>query len=219
MRTIFVGDIHGCAEEFAEILEKVAFKCDRDRLLLTGDILSRGPDPIGVWETVQQTGAEMVLGNHDDRLLNQLRCERDGQSLEIDNPDQVRVLSLVTPVMDGFLPWLEAVPLFISDADFLLVHAGINPAKGLNGTTRNEFLKIRTWPPVKGLDGPRWHDCYEPDNRILVFGHDAPGGLVEKRRSDGSLYLIGLDSGCVYGNRLSAYVFEENRIVQVTRRQ
>jgi len=52
----------------------------------------------------------------------------------------------------------------------------------------------------------------------LVFGHDAPGGLVLKKRR-GKPYLVGLDSGCVYGNALSAYILEEARIVQTASRQ
>ena len=101
---------------------------------------------------------------------------------------------------------------------FLLVHAGINPEKGFEGTTRDEFIAIRTWPPVEGIEGPRWYDSLIPDHHIIIFGHDAPSGLVVKRRGDGTPYLVGLDSGCVYGGRLSAYILEEERIVQVKSR-
>ncbi|MDE2703949.1 MAG: metallophosphoesterase, partial [Gemmatimonadota bacterium] len=71
MRTIFVGDVHGCAAEFEAFLEKVDYS-DRDRLLLTGDAFARGPDPLAVWKLICDTEAEMVLGNHDARLLKQL---------------------------------------------------------------------------------------------------------------------------------------------------
>ena len=90
--------------------------------------------------------------------------------------------------------------------------------KGLQGTRRKEFLKIRTWPPTDDLASPRWHDFYEPEYPLLVFGHDAPGGLVVKKRA-GRPYLIGLDSGCIYGGQLSGYVLEEARLVQVESQQ
>ena len=109
--------------------------------------------------------------------------------------------------------------MFVENADFLLVHAGINPEKGLVGTTREEFLTIRTWPPNETTVGPRWHDHHTPGNGPLVFGHDAPGGLVVKRGDDGTPYLVGLDSGCVYGFQLSAYVLDDRRILQVPSRQ
>ena len=218
MRTIFVGDIHGCSAEFDDLLNEVGYDSAKDRLLLTGDILSKGPDPIGVWDRIKQTGAEMVLGNHDDRLLTHLRSIVNGNPKKLKNPDHIRLLDFVTPLIGEFLPWLETVPLYISDVRFLLVHAGVNPEKGLEGTTRDEFLAIRTWPPTGGIEGPRWHDHIVPDSGVLVFGHDAPFGLVEKRKSDGSPCLIGLDSGCVYGNQLTAYILEEDRIVQAENR-
>ena len=218
MRTIIVGDIHGCGAEFEDLLDVAGYDSNGDRLLLTGDILSKGPDPIRVWERIGQTRAEMVLGNHDDRLLTHLRGIADGQPRMLKNQDHVRLLKLVTPVIEGLLPWLGGIPLFISDPKFLLVHAGINPSKGLEDTSRDEFLAIRTWPPTGGIEGPRWHDSLSPDSRLIIFGHDAPGGLVEKRRPDGSPYAIGLDTGCVYGNQLSAYILEEDRFVQVESR-
>jgi bis(5'-nucleosyl)-tetraphosphatase (symmetrical) len=219
MRTIFVGDLHGCAAEFAEILEQVNFAKGRDRLLLTGDAFSRGPDPLEVWQLIRETSAAMVLGNHDARLLRQLADLAGGGRPAVEKPDQRFTLEKLCPVAGKLLAWLEQVPLFIQEKRFLLVHAGIHPEKGLAGTSRDQFLSIRTWPPREGTQGPRWHEYYEPVHELLVFGHDAPGGLVIKKRARGRPYLLGLDTGCVYGNLLSAYVLEEDRLVQAPSRQ
>ena len=117
------------------------------------------------------------------------------------------------------VPWLEALPLAIDEPRFLLVHAGINPETGLAGSTPDELVVIRTWPPTGGIEGPRWHDHIAPGGKLIVFGHDAPGGLVVKRPPgagpEASPYLVGLDSGCVFGRELSAYLLEDDRIVQV----
>ena len=218
MRTIFIGDVHGCARELEEMLEKVEFQPDRDRLLLTGDAFSRGPAPLRVWELIKNTGAEMVMGNHDDRLLRHMRARVAGQDPGIHKEEHQYTLDRLMPAAGELRPWLEELPLWIETDTFLLVHAGINPKKGLRGTTRDEFLKIRTWPPTDGIAGPRWHDCYKITEKLLVFGHDAPGGLVVRLRPDSRPYLIGLDSGCVYGNQLSAYILEKNQIVQIKSR-
>ena len=99
----------------------------------------------------------------------------------------------------------------------MFVHAGVNPEKGFAQTSREEFLAIRTWPPIGGTIGPRWHDHYLPDDEeCLIFGHDAPGGLVVRRKHGGAPpFLIGLDTGCVYGGRLSAWIQEEDVILDV----
>ncbi len=217
MRTIFVGDIHGCAAEFAALLAEADYS-DRDRLWLTGDAFSRGPDPRAVWQLICDTEAEMVLGNHDARLLQQLTALKQGRKPTVQYPDQDRTLAQLQPAHDAILAWLRRCPLYVAEDAFLLVHAGVHPEKGLQGTRRKEFLKIRTWPPTDDLAGPRWHDFYEPEYPLLVFGHDAPGGLVVKKRA-GHPYLIGLDSGCIYGGQLSGYVLEEARLVQVASQQ
>ena len=221
MRTVFIGDVHGCARELLQLLRDVGFRGGADRLLLTGDAFSRGPDPVAVWDLIRESRAEMVLGNHDARLLEQLEAGAAGQTVEFRKPDQRTTFDSLEPAAPALLSWLRSVPLFIEEEDFLLVHAGINPEKGLSGTTRAEFLAIRTWPPSGGIEGPRWHDFIDPDQRPIVFGHDAPGGLViEPSLGRGGTstprpHLIGLDSGCVYGGALSAYVLEENRVSQV----
>ena len=215
MRTLIIGDIHGCAREFERLLSRLGFTRGTDDLYLTGDAFSRGPDPAEVWRLIKETGASMVLGNHDIRLPERLRLRALGESVSLRWRNQVKTLEALAPVADSLIPWLEALPLWIDEPGFVLVHAGINPEKGLEGTTRDEFLTIRTWPPVDGIEGPRWHDAYDPSGKLVVFGHDAPGGLVIKRREDGSPYVIGLDSGCIYGGPLSGYILEEDRIEQV----
>lgn len=221
-RTLFIGDVHGCAGELDELLGRLAL-APGDRALLTGDAFSRGPDPRRVWDVIRATGAAMVLGNHDDRLLRQLRRHRDGRELGFKHDDQRRTFEALAPVFDALHPWLESLPLYIDADRFLLVHAGIDPGAGLAGTSRDQFLAIRLWPPADGIDGPRWHEAAAPlPDRVLVFGHDAPGGLVVKRRAgaaDGLPWLVGLDSGCIYGGQLSAWILEEDRLVQVDSRQ
>lgn len=219
MRTLFVGDIHGCAAEFAELLAALDCRPGCDRLLLTGDAFNRGPDPLQVWTQIQAHQAAMVMGNHEARLLRQLQALRAGQPPKVKWPDQQYTLDQLAPAAAEVCNWLEDLPLFIETVDFVLVHAGINPERGLAGTSRDEFLAIRTWPPEEGITGPRWHDYYSPGNKLLIFGHDASGGLVVKRRPEGRPYLLGLDTGCIYGKELSGYVLEEDCLMQVPSRQ
>lgn len=247
MRTVFVGDVHGCAAELEELLERVGFAPGSDRLLLTGDAFSRGPDPERVWALLRATRAEMVLGNHDDRLRRQLRTAASGEEVSFGRPHHDDTFRRLRPLADELLPWLESLPLCIQGHPrheptssghlgrqaavphkdeaiqmdgFTLVHAGINPVAGLQATGREEFLSIRTWPPTGTLQGPRWHRAMEPGSTAIVFGHDAPGGLIVECRPGCSWpWLVGLDSGCIYGGQLSAWVLEETRLVQVASRQ
>ena len=218
-RTIFFGDVHGCCAEFEALLKAVAFTPGGDRLLLTGDAFTRGPDPLGVWQAIRATGAEMVLGNHETWLLPQLQAIAAGGSPAALKESRGPQLRDLLPHAAELTAWLERLPLAIDEPRFLLAHAGINPVAGLAGSTPDELVAIRTWPPNGGIEGPRWHDHVAPGGKLIVFGHDAPGGLVVKRPPgagpDARPYLVGLDSACVFGGQLSAYLLEENRIVQV----
>ncbi len=68
-RLVFIGDIHGCRKELEVLLEKVHFDPRTDTLLCVGDIVSKGPDSLGVVDLLRKHKAHCVRGNHEDRLL------------------------------------------------------------------------------------------------------------------------------------------------------
>lgn len=69
-RLVFGGDVHGCKKELLELLEKVKFNEETDHLILTGDIISKGPDNPGVLDELLRLKATSVRGNHEDRILH-----------------------------------------------------------------------------------------------------------------------------------------------------
>ena len=131
MSTIFVGDVHGCAAEFEAFLAKISYDQAKDRLLLTGDAFARGPDPLAVWQLIRDTEAEMVLGNHDARLLKQLTALAKGRKPKVKFPDQDYTLDQLQPAHDEILAWLRQCPLYIAEDAFLLVPRRHPPEKGL----------------------------------------------------------------------------------------
>ena len=72
MRTIIIGDIHGCSGALRLLLAKIMPDEKADRLILLGDLFDRGPDSWGVFQVVRELadkfGDRFVLlrGNHDD---------------------------------------------------------------------------------------------------------------------------------------------------------
>jgi len=187
MRTLFVGDVHGCADEFASILEAAS----ADRVILLGDLFTKGPDPVGVWRLVQQHSCEAVLGNHDHYLLR-----KPGSLERLGLPQAVR-------------PWLSSLPLWIEGEGWLAIHAGVHPTGGLEETDVWIATMVRAWPSQLDPHGPGWYEAYAGD-QLVIYGHDARRGLVDHRPR-----TLGLDTGCVYGGQLSAYLLEEDRVLQV----
>lgn len=65
-RAIFVGDVHGCAQELIDLMNAVDFTED-DLLVLVGDLIGKGPDSEGVIKLARALGPQCVAlrGNHD----------------------------------------------------------------------------------------------------------------------------------------------------------
>ena len=227
-RRIFVGDVQGCLEELELLLEEVRFDPERDELHPVGDLVNRGPDSLGVLRLARRLGAGGVLGNHDLHALLRGRGERGPK-----RRDTLDAL-LAAPDRDELLGWLARRPLVRAWDDLVCVHAGVSPTwvdpvvmlegrDPLDGSTETGFaVGVRwcdangerpeaDWPPPGAPYRP-WYEFWQEradETRTIVFGHWASGGLVVKDR------VRGLDSGCVWGKRLSAWIAEEDRVVQV----
>jgi bis(5'-nucleosyl)-tetraphosphatase (symmetrical) len=127
MATWAIGDIQGCHDELARLLEKIRFDPAHDVLWFCGDLVNRGGQSLHVLRLVKSFGerAIVVLGNHDLSLL--AVAERDEANQAKVNPELREVL--FAPDRNELLDWLRARPLVHVDRalDFMLVHAGLAP--------------------------------------------------------------------------------------------
>ena len=201
-RTLIIGDVHGCAVELERLVDAV----QPTQVVLVGDLFTKGPDPGGVWRQIRNNGWLAVLGNQDERLLNAIDAKGTPKR------KVAMCIAALNREDSSWLAWLRERPLFLEVAGVTVVHAGLHPRGRIEDTTRDMALNMR-WFPMSDPDAPRWHEQYTGDRRV-VFGHDARRGLVRHRRGL-QTWLVGLDSGCVYGKQLSGYIVEEDRIEQV----
>jgi diadenosine tetraphosphatase ApaH/serine/threonine PP2A family protein phosphatase len=205
-RTLVIGDVHACARELQKLLENV----QPTRVILVGDLFTKGPDPAGVWDLIQSWHMEAVLGNHDAWLLKILAGEVQPR------PKHQRVVDTLNQRAPGWAEWLRSLPLFLPLEQFIVVHAGLHPQGGMAATTPEMALLMRHWP-MENLSAPHWHQLYQGQTGV-IFGHDARRGLVYVRRENRP-FLIGLDTGCVYGKKLTGYLLEKDELFQVSAAQ
>jgi len=206
-RTVVVGDIHGCYDELQDLLGRVGLGAG-DRLVCVGDLVVKGEKSREVLDLfMADPRFSSVAGNHDRAVLRGLR---GGSGLKASQERCVRELGDDAP---RYADFLGALPLLIDLGTHVVVHAGLRPGVPLGEQEPDDLLELRTLGPDRASrEGVPWYEVYDGPQTVL-FGH---WPASPPRRGPRAL---GLDTGCVYGYQLTAYVLEEDKIVSVPARR
>lgn len=229
-----IGDVHGCWAELSELIDTLGYELVTDgthtgmrhpegrRLAFVGDYTDRGPKSVSVLNVVKwltMDGHVGVRGNHCDKLRRALK----GNKIRVGHGLSETLTALdADPQADkaSLLAWLEALPYcvklrsHVAATELVLSHAGIPRAaigrsdkRTLSHCLYGEVLGFRE----DGLPerGESWRESYVGTRQIAVFGH-TPVPEVDER--DGS---VNVDTGCVFGGKLSAYRWPQCEVVSV----
>ncbi len=212
-RVIVIGDIHGCAREFEALLEKVA-PTKRDRVILLGDLVNRGPDSARVIALAREHVYRSLLGNHELRLLN-FRRTGDPTHLKKSDFDTLKQLS------SKDWEYLSQMPLThqVAGEGTVLVHGGFLPGR----RWRSQPSRVVTRIQVIGPDGephkrsdypdaPHWSELWNGPP-FVIYGHTPRDEPAKKKWS------LGIDTACVSGGALTACILPGRTLVQVPARE
>lgn len=212
-RLIAVGDIHGCHNEFADLLHQLDLK-GGDRTVLLGDLVNRGPNSPKVIDLARQAGSLSLLGNHELRLL---KFRKTGDRKYMKEHD----LETFDALRPQDWAYLESMQLTYEDAELntVFVHGGFLPGEPWHKqpaevVTRIQVIDKEGRPKKRADDpgAPSWADLWGGPP-FVIYGH-TPRPEVYKLK-----WSLGIDTGCVMGGYLTAYILPERRIVQVKARQ
>lgn len=211
-----IGDIHGCVDELRILLNHVEFHKD-DLIVFIGDYVDRGLNSREVVEEIVQLSRSYTIlplkGNHEDMLVNFLgfRGRFGGAWLKNGGEETLRSYG-VTDSMDperafSSLPeshikfFRELVPGVIIDK-WLFVHAGIDPLKPLEAQRAKDLFWIRE----------NFLNNIHKLDYTVVFGHTPYQDVLVQKP-----YKIGIDTGLVYGNKLTCIELTEGKTFQVSK--
>jgi hypothetical protein len=205
-RTLVVGDLHGCYDELMALLDATNFGAE-DRVVCVGDLVTKGEKSREVLELFMSDARfTSVLGNHDRALLAYWRGERKKKKLK---DAQRKCAKELKDGRERYAAFLETLPKYVDLGSHVVVHAGLRPGVPLAEQSIGDLTELRTLgDDPASREGTPWYEVYDGE-KFALFGH-WPGALP--RRGPRAL---GLDTGCVYGQRLTAYVVETGELHSV----
>jgi len=214
-KIIIYGDLHGCLDEFKSLREKIN-PSKNDREIIIGDILDRGPKSNELFTYIREHGIESLMGNHEYKYLRYKKHNDKFLVTGKKNPmnfDEEK-LKIFNAFSDADLDFLETLPFFIKIDNLTLVHAGLLNKIELDTAEKKDleyllwvrYLKEDNIPLSLGKEDETskyWAELYDGDEGFVVYGHEP----FQEVRVDN--YSIGIDTGCVYGNRLTACIVSD----------
>ncbi len=223
--TLICGDVHGCIEELDELVRTVGSGV---RVVGVGDLVDRGPDPVGVVRRFRENRWSCTLGNHDNKAVRWLRHEDIRKDFGTKNPmggmreprkSEWEALSHEDRV------WVSNLPRSIMLPGTMVVHAGLEPGlsvldqdpekvmcvRNVDSSGRSVAYKpgTREWP-----DGSvHWAEMHKLPFDV-VYGHSTFPDV--RQDHNGSNCCWGMDTGCVYGGKLSGLFMHDGGIEVVS---
>lgn len=231
-RVAVISDIHGCVDEFEEMIETLDLRPGVDKFVSVGDVVDKGPDSIGAIRAVRRAerrfpGSLTVIGNHEAKWRKRLRRGEelpygvDAKDLNVDD-----------------MAWLSKLPMFtrVKALNLFVVHAGLFP-KLYAPTSEGGAGGLRDGDEVWGRDGWRstelvgrliytrfvndegftvgikkegpgskhWTSVYAGQDGFAVAGHEPTREILR------GPHAWAIDTGCVYGHKMTAVVFEAGK--------
>lgn len=209
MSSYIIGDIHGCAETFVELLKELPSNAE---IYTTGDLIDRGPGSKRVISTCIERGIKSVMGNHEHMLLDFL--DKTGiypKGLFVQNGGQETIKKYGSTILDippEHIDYLRSMPLYIETEHFVLSHAGVH------------FMKdIEEACDISGADDHNilWNRARLADlGKLQVIGH-TPANNVDRSVSGDKMLAINIDTGCYSPNFgwLTAISIPELELIQI----
>ncbi|HWC30493.1 MAG TPA: metallophosphoesterase [Dehalococcoidia bacterium] len=223
-----IGDVHGCREELLALLTKLGYVVDDSMVtppagrsvIFLGDLVNRGPDSPGVLRLVMSMVSAGVAtglaGNHDIGLAQAL-AGRPHDKLDAVADTLRQFENESTEFKWEVVEFLEGLPrqLSLDEGRLIVAHAGL-PLEyhGIDSPEANDFAVNGRW--LLNAERKRvrydWAADYRGDATV-VYGH---ASQIEARWVNRTICI---DTGCVYGGRLTTLRYPERELVWVAANQ
>ena len=201
MRTIVIGDIHGCYDELIELISEINVS-EEDLIIALGDIVDRGNKSKEVFQFFQNRKNSIVLmGNHERKHLQEnLTYAQEIVKLQMDDD------------YEDFVQWINALPIYYEDDSAKIIHAYYEHDKPLTAQKLEVLIGTSSgnrYLQKKYTNATEWILNYN-DSKAIIYGHEVVGNFPKIHHN-----TFGIDTGCCHGGYLTAIELPQFSIHQV----
>lgn len=224
---VAVGDIHGCLEEFDELLKKIQYNPATMDMVLLGDLVDRGPDSAGVVARARELKLKAIKGNHEDKAIRFAKHEKNRLENGVANPMKSMSASdakALEKMTEQDWSYLKNLPLKIDlGLNWYAVHAGVEPGvrfekqipaqvmrvRYVNGSGRGVALN----PDKSQPEGTVYWDEQWKGPESIIYGHCVHDLKKVRHTVHNGVSMLGIDTGCVFGGHLTAAFLHKDSFV------
>ena len=230
-----IGDVHGCFDELLNLLERLGYEFDTRtdaddgsgfsvshpagrKAVFVGDLVDRGPSVVKVLKLVMSMVADgsalCVAGNHESKLARKIQ----GRNVQVTHglAESLAQLDAESPEFrEQVLAFLDKLisHYVLDDGDLVVAHAGIKSEyQGRASARVRDFCLYGETTGEKDEFGLPIRANWAADYRgkaTVVYGHTAVMEPAWLNRT------INIDTGCVFGGKLTALRYPEKELVSV----
>lgn len=221
-----IGDIHGCHEEHLDLYNQIP---NKDGIAYVGDFVDRGPKSMDVLiflAMIESPTVRLVSGNHDNKFSRYLQGRNivPSHGLETTIEEYKKLRSEAQFVISSLVQRLPYYVVLRNTSDgkiTIVVHAAIKPwmigAPGKQNTVRSLCLYGQTTGERTSQGFPvrlsEWCSEWDDLDVTVVYGHTP----VKDVKWIG--HTVNIDTGCVFGGKLTAFNTSTHDVIQVNARE
>lgn len=237
-----IGDVHGCLWELDQLVTRLKAE-GVIRIVLVGDLMDKGPNPVECVQYARRHELECVLGNHEEKHVR-WRRHVERQQREPNYKIPMRPLSKLYQEHNARLTaeditWLQRLPLYLRILPrWVVVHGGFfggaTPVEQVNDKKMwDKVIRLRWVDKDTGKAVPTEYDengkvVGQPKNSVhwtekydgtdcVVYGHEAHSlSAVRMDHLPQDVECYGIDTGCVHGGHLTALVLDKPKPLSIT---
>jgi serine/threonine protein phosphatase 1 len=200
-KTFVIGDVHGCYHTLQKLLQKIP---SASRIIFVGDLCDRGLHTKEVIELIIQNSYEVILGNHDDYMIKHAQeCLRDTacrwyKEDYMGGQETMQSYKGELETLLRHIDWLKTLPRYILEEKYFITHGFALPyfkrrdlESSFTGLLKNRISDEEEW-------GDDWEEGWREYDVINIFGHTHYDEIEVGKN------YYGIDTGCVYGGKLTA---------------